>query len=307
MPRRRRLPPLAWLAPLGMLATMGMLAAMGCAKLPTHRGSPFALETSDAVALDVFFVSYPFGDESINGQIFAEIDPQEIPLDVRRRLADNGFMAGIVGGQLPPIVGELLQLADQPPGEPPPDASRPDDSLPVVDVAHRPRVRRQLLKTFHADDPASLLTSGKKEPHSVLNVLFRDDGDPPAVRGGRYVNAKTILSTKIEPQGDGRVKLELLPVVEHGEPRRDIVAGDGGFTVKVAAPRKTFDGLRLAAMLSPGQMLVMGCRTDRPGSLGHQFFTQRFSDRLEQVVLLIRLAQARPAELFTEEISDADE
>lgn len=301
MPRRRRLPPLACLAPLGVLA------AMGCAKLPAHHGSPFAPETADAVALDVFFVSYPFGDESINGPLFAEIDPQEIPLDVRRRLADNGFMAGTVGGQLPPIVGELLQLADQPPDDRPPDASQPEDSLPVIDVAHRPRVRRQLLKTFHADDPASLLTSGKKEAHSVLNVLFRDDGDPPAVRGGRYVNAKTILSTKIEPQGDGRVRLELLPVVEHGEPRRDIVAGDGGFTVKVAAPRKTFDALRLAATLSPGQILVVGCRADRPGSLGHQFFTQRFTDRLEQVVLLIRLAQARPAELFAEDVSDADE
>lgn len=295
MPRWRHLMPLSWLAPLSVLA------AVGCAKLPAHRGSPFAPEAADAVALDVFFVSYPFGDESINDPLLAEIDPQEIPLDVRRRLADNGFVAGTVGGQLPPIVGELLQLADQPPDGPPPDASPPGDGLPVVDVAHRPRVRRQLLKTFHADDPASLLTSGKKEAHSVLNVLFRDDGDPPAVRGGRYVNAKTILSTKIEPQDDGRVKLELLPVVEHGEPRRDIVAGDGGFTVKVAAPRKTFDALRLAATLSPGQMLVVGCRTDRPGSLGHQFFTQRFSDRLEQVVLLIRLAQARPVELFAEE------
>ncbi|HJT30748.1 MAG TPA: hypothetical protein VJ783_01690 [Pirellulales bacterium] len=307
MPRWRCLPPLAWLAPVGMLAPLGMLAAIGCAKLPAHRGSHFAPETSDAVALDVFFVSYPFGDETVNSPLFAEIDPQEIPLDVRRRLADNGFLAGIVGGQLPPIVGELLQLADSPPADHPPDTSPPNDSLPVVDVAHRPRVRRQLLKTFHADDPASLLTSGKKEAHSVLTVLFRDDGDPPAVRGGRYYNAKTILSTKIEPQGDGRVQLELLPVVEHGEPRRDIVAGDGGFTVKVAAPRKTFDTLRMAATLSPGQILVVSCRTDRPGSLGHQFFTQRFSDRLEQVVLLIRLAQARPAELFAEETSDVGE
>ena len=291
MPRRRRTLSFACLAPLGLLAALG-----GCAKLPARTGSPFAPESAGAVALDVFFVSYPFGDETVNDPLLAEIDPQEIPLDVRQRLADNGFVAGIIGGQLPPIVGELLHLADVP----------PDDHPPIVDVAHRPVVRRQLLKMFRADDPASLVTSGAKEPHALLTVLYRDDGDPPAVTGGRFRNAKTVLSTQIEPQGDGRVRLDLLPVVEHGEPRRDVVPGNGTLTIKFASPRKTFDPLRLAATLSPGQMLVVSCRADCPGSLGHQFFTQRFSDRLEQVALLIRLAQARPAELFTEENLDVE-
>ncbi|HEX5445116.1 MAG TPA: hypothetical protein VFW87_14855 [Pirellulales bacterium] len=291
MSRRRRLLSLALGAPLALLAIGG------CAKLPKQAGSLFGPEAADAVALDVFFVGYPFGDETINGPLFSEIDQQEIPLDVRERLAANGFIAGVLGGQLPPIVGELLHLADLPPAEHP----------PTVDLVNPPHVRRQLLKTFRVDDPASLITSGGKEPHALLTLLYRDEGQPPAVRGWSLRNAKTILSTKIEPQDDGRVRLELMPAVEHGEARREIVPSEGGLTIKMAPPRKTFDQLRLAAALSPGQMMVIGCRADRPGSLGDQFFTQRYSDRLEQIVLLIRLAQARPAELFAEPTPSIEE
>lgn len=276
---------------------MVLLAVGGCAKLPTHAGSPFAPEAADAVALDVFFVGYPFGDETINGPLFSEIDQQEIPLDVRQRLAANGFITGILGGQLPPIVGQLLHLADLPPQEHP----------PAVDLIHPPHVKRQLLKTFRVDDPASLITSGGKEPHALLTVLYRDEGDPPPVYGWSYRNAKTILSTKIEPQEDGRVRLELVPAVEYGEARKEVVPSEGSLMIKIVPPRKTFDQLRLAAALSPGQMLVIGCRADLPGSLAHQFFTQRYSDRLEQVVLLIRLAQARPADLFAEPAPDIEE
>lgn len=289
MPRRRT-------KLLALPTTLLLLAAAGgCAKLPKQSHSLFGPETPDAVALDVFFVSYPFGDEAVNGPLFSEIDPQEIPLDVRQRLAANGFVAGIVGGQLPPIVGQLLHLADRP----------PDETLPTVDVLHPPRVRRQLLKTFRPEDPATLITSGAKDPHAMLTVLYNDD-DPPAVRGGKYTNAKTVFSTRIVPQDDGRVRLELLPTIEYGEPRQQWVPGEGSFEMKVASPRKTFDQLQLAAALSPGQVLVIGCRTDPPGSLGYQFFTQRYADRLEQVVLLIRLAQARPAELFAEDQPDDD-
>lgn len=291
MSRRRRLLPLAVGAPLLVLAVGG------CAKLPKHTGSLFDAEAADAVALDVFFVGYPFADETINGPLFSEIDQQEIPLDVRQRLAANGFITGILSGQLPPIVGQLLHLADLP----------PEDHPPTVDLVDPPHVRRQLLKTFRVDDPASLITSGGKEPHALLTVLYRDEGDPPPVRGWSFRKAKTILSTKIEPQGDGRVRLELTPTVEHGEARQEVVPRDGSLTIKIVPPHKTFDQLRLAAALSPGQMLVIGCRVDRPGSLGHQFFTQRYSDRLEQVVLLIRLAQARPADLFAEPTPDIEE
>jgi hypothetical protein len=96
-----------------------------------------------------------------------------------------------------------------------------------------------------------------------------------------------------------------VPEIEHGDPVRKFSAQDGGvLTVQFAPQCKTFDGLRVAVDLSPGEMLVFSCQRDRPGSLGQQFFTERQSDVLNQIVLMIRVVQAQGADLFADSPRD---
>jgi hypothetical protein len=40
-------------------------------------------------------------------------------------------------------------------------------------------------------------------------------------------------------------------------------------------------------VLSPGQAILLGTRTDRPGSVGHYFFTETQAGQLEQKLMLI--------------------
>ena len=54
-------------------------------------------------------------------------------------------------------------------------------------------------------------------------------------------------------------------------------------------------------MLSPGQILVITCLPERPGSLGYQYFTEQMPDNVVQKLLLIRLAQTRYDDLFVTE------
>ena len=70
---------------------------------------------------------------------------------------------------------------------------------------------------------------------------------------------------------------------------------------QIAQRRKTFDRLRISADLAPGEILVFSCQGDRPGSLGQQFFTERQSDVLNQIVLLIRLVQGKAGDLFADQ------
>jgi len=67
--------------------------------------------------------------------------------------------------------------------------------------------------------------------------------------------------------------------------------------LKTARPRRTFDEMGISATLSPGSMLVLGSLANRPGSLGHHFFTEE-TDQLEQKLLLVRLSQTQHDELF---------
>ena len=46
-------------------------------------------------------------------------------------------------------------------------------------------------------------------------------------------------------------------------------------------------------------MLVLTCLPDRPGSLGHRFFTHECAGQAEQKLLVIRLSQTQHDGLFS--------
>jgi hypothetical protein len=62
-------------------------------------------------------------------------------------------------------------------------------------------------------------------------------------------------------------------------------------------PRRVFDDLTMPLVLSPGSMAVLGNLPDRPGSLGHYFFTEGEDNRLEQKLLLLRLCRTQHDDL----------
>jgi hypothetical protein len=89
------------------------------------------------------------------------------------------------------------------------------------------------------------------------------------------------------------VRLELLPQIEHGESRQQFVQGDNGaYQFAYTPPRENYEKLRLEAQLSPGQILVIGCLPERLGSLGYHYFTEENTGRLEQKLILIRVANS---------------
>jgi len=57
-------------------------------------------------------------------------------------------------------------------------------------------------------------------------------------------------------------------------------------------PKREFDDMTITADLAPGAMLVLTSLPNRPGSLGHHFFTEK-TGRLEQKLLIVRLAQTQ--------------
>ena len=276
--------------PLALLAVVA-----GCAELPKSASLLSSAPTADHVALELFFVRVPLSDAARLAPLWSSIDEQAISLEVRGRLAANGFIVGQLGGQLPPVLTDLLQISD--------DAPTPIINQPsVIDPTKPPLVHRKRLDIYQIETPSRIVVTGERERHARLNVLLRDQEDGQvAVRGWTFKNAKGSLVTKVHPQADGRVKLDIVPEVDHGEAHREISPSEGGtWTMQLAPPRHTFDRLRLSATLLPGEALLFSCLGDRPGSLGHQFFTERQSDQLHQVMLLIRVVQTQADDLFSE-------
>jgi hypothetical protein len=268
--------------------------ATGCTKLPKNTSLMAATQAPDHVVLDVFFVRVPLSDQAVIRDLWPEVDEQAVPLDVRRRLVANGFVVGQLGSQLPAALADLLKIRDDAPTLNP---TQP----PAVDLTKPTLVHRKRLDIYRPETPSRIVVTGQDERHEKLTVMFCDeDGDHPFVWGKDFYNVQGILSTNVQPEPDGRVKLTLVPEVEHDQARQQFTAQAGaGFEVQFAPPHKTFDSLRFSSTLSAGEMLIVSCQGDRPGSLGQQFFTERQADVLNQIVLIIRVAQGKADNLFT--------
>jgi len=273
-----------------------VVCAIGCTPLPKPSVRPLLRQprmSANSIVLDVFLLRAPFGDPEMNGPAWQEIDEQPFPADVRRLLLANGFRFGVLAGQLPAEWTKRLELADNKtlPGE--------ISELKVDDLAQQPAVLRGHFQ---------LRAGARKEltlgpTRDKLNVLLRDAGGN--VSGKSYDQAELLLAVTARPMDDGRVQLAMVPEITCGQYRQGWSADSQGILrLSPGRESRTFDEMKLEAVLSPGHSLVMSAVPLQPGSLGGQFFTEPSG---EQIFLLLRLSQTQHDGQFDREVDLAIE
>ena len=137
---------------------------------------------------------------------------------------------------------------------------------------------------------------GERQRRDELSVLLRTDDD--RVRGRTYRQVMGLFAAKAFPQGDGGIRLELTPELEHGDAQKRFTPGEGMFKVEFGPPHEVLDQLRSTSQLAPGQILAVTTFPKRPGTLGHHFFTENDGDATMQKMLLVRLAQCEYDDRF---------
>ncbi len=269
---------------------LAVLVTTGCTAVDDRRHAGESPLTStqmsaDSVVLEILRVHVPCDDPALGSSLWEEIDEQHFSTELRRKLQRNGFRVGLVGSPIPETLARLLELEDNPP--PTGEATEID----LADMECQTKVQRRRIQ-IRAGRRAEIVTSGVREE---LPVLLWDSGQ---LNGQTYAKAQTLLSMKAFPKDDGRVRLELLPELYHDESRQRWVGGQGTLRLQAGRPSRTFDQLAISAVLSPGAMLLITAAPDRPGSLGHHFFTEAQSNP-QQKLLIIRLAQTQHDDLFS--------
>ncbi len=269
-----------------LLSAILAVGLAGCTTPALEGRSPLAPArmSPDSCVLEIFFVPFPFGDPEVNGELWEEVDEQHFPAELRRRLARNGFRLGLLDGQIPATLSKLLKLKDglQPTGE--------ANQIDVAELASgSPPVRRYL--QIRAGRRQEIIASGV---YDHLPVLISEPGQ---IGGQTYSQAQAVLAVKSFPQGDGGVRVELVPEVHHGQPRQRYVGRQGMWRLEAGREQRVFEEMGFSATLSPGCMLLVSSLPNRPGSLGHHFFTEE-DGKLEQKLLVLRLAQTQHDGLF---------
>ena len=241
-----------------------------------------------SAVLDIFSIRLPPGDPQLSSRVWEVVDEQQFPPDVRRNLEKNGFRVGIIAGQLPPSLSRLLDLKDQakPNGE--------AQQVKIADLVTPPRVSSQHMQT-RAGQRYEIASSSLIEK---MPVLVSESGE---IRGLSYEQAQGVFSMSIAPQPDGRVQLELVPEIQYGQNQQHWVGDQSIFRLETGRRKRAFENLKLTAVMGPGAMLLLGSQPNRPGSLGHYFFSESDGrdDRFDQKLILMRLGQTQHDDLVS--------
>jgi hypothetical protein len=262
------------------------LAAPGCAQLTTQPEHPSKLPPArmspDSVVLEIAFVRLPAADQAAYDAIWNQADEQHFPAELRRDLAANGLRAGVLGQQLPAELRALLDAA-------PHVLEERSEDVETSDAEVNRAARRMQCRSGRR----SKILVSKTFPS--LALLQREAGQ---VRGHQLADAQCLFALKAYPQGDGRVKLDITPEVEHGQLKTQWVGTEGSLMQRVGRNKLVFDRLRLDAMLTPGQVLVISNTAEIKGP-GEPFFAETAGGTVERTLLLVRVAQTQLDDLFT--------
>ena len=166
----------------------------------------------DSVTVEIATLGLSVAEQT--NAYWQEIDEQTLPLEIRQKLADSGIRCGIISNQIPPVFREKLDKATA-------SKEQVGDALVLSDAE---RVSQKRLQN-RAGHRSKVVIGGTRD--QIIVLLPTANG----LRGETYQQAQCLFSLKCFPQGDGRVKLELTPEIEHGAVRQKIIgqAQDGTF------------------------------------------------------------------------------
>jgi len=239
----------------------------------------------DSVAIEVFFVRFPWNDPEANGRLWEEVDEMHLPGEVRQRLGRNGFRVGLVGGQVPVTLAKLMELKDKP------AESSPGLETRVTDLEREPRsVRRRM--ELRPGVRSEIVASDVQDELPVL--LCSQSG----LEGEIFNSAQPVFDIKAYPERDGRVRIRMVPEIHHGENRLRHVITPGMVRLESGKSKRAFEEMAIEAVLAPGHMLILTTLPDRSGSLGYRFFTLNPGGQVEQKLMIVRLAQTQHDAVF---------
>jgi hypothetical protein len=262
-------------------------ALAGCklvSALPKGRSPLLPVAASpDAITLEIFSAPAPLGDARL-AALWAQVDEQPLPADLRRKLAQNGLRAGLVGPGLPDALADLLKVTDE---------RVATEKRDIVPLETEPGVVLRVMQPRIGKRHEQVVS----QSYDQMSLLRCVDGQ---VEGRTYYKAEGRLVLRVFAEADSRVRLELTPELHHGDFKNRFASSEAMLIMKQERQKQVFEDLKLNATLAPGQMIVITCLPDVPGSIGHFFFTQLDGDKPIQKLYVIRVAQARPDRSFWE-------
>lgn len=248
-----------------------------------------AKPSPDSVAVEIVWARFPSGDQQLNNAIWKDVDETPIGPEVAHELARNGFRAGVIGGQLPPALANVLRSS----GSRSEGAAGKNMETPA-DLMVDPVVRTRVVRARRGRR-VEIVASDR---YATLPLLTGNSGE----LGGRtYQDGQAIYALEVDPQPDRMAIVQLTPELHYGVERLQWSQSDEGFLRQSPMRNhEVFDRLRLKVKLAAGEMLVLMNLPELGSRLGQYFHTVDSADGKQQKLILIRLAEVPPSDTFAD-------
>lgn len=254
---------------------------LACESLPSgtssiEKGTAFKLPpppiARDSVELDIVFVDRPVTDPLLGKTLWREVDQVgALSAEQLASLREAGLLVGHVGSTPPDVLQSLLNLADD-------DAERKRREA----NGQRPTAARRVAL------PAGVDTEICSSEVVATRELTLANG-----RRQELTDVRGLLRLRAERSQDGWARLEFQPELHHGEHKTRPFASSTGWMYRTAQDVLPMFAQKFSANLNVGEMLVMSCDRDRPGTLGTHLFQFEDSAGPKQRVVVVRLADLR--------------
>lgn len=272
-----RFPSVIHIAMLALL-TCGVLA---CESLPsgsssTQQATAFKLPTltapRDSIELDIVFVDRPVSDPLLGKTLWREVDQVgTLSADQRASIREAGLLVGHVGSSPPDALQSLLNLTDE-------------------ELERQRREANQLPKT--AARRVALPAGTDTEVWSNEAVPSRMTTLPDGKKQ-ELTNVRGLLRLRAERSQDGWARLDFTPELHHGQTSTRPFAAATGWMYRTTQEVIPCFAQQFSASLNVGEMLILTCDRERPGTLGQSLFQFEDSTGSKQRLVVVRLADLR--------------
>ena len=230
--------------------------------LPNHRMAP------DAVGLELGLAQLDQTQAEVLQPFWDQLDHQELSLELRQRLDENGLRAAVMASRPPPQLRQLV---------------RPR----AIEADQLTEFQRQLLHRGHLKPTTRMVlheqvSNRQGQAHPIPTSEHRasyswtiHDRGQRSVGAGSQVRG--VISVATFPQGDGSVRLVVTPEIHHGEARDRFGASEHGFRFESKQQVIPLEKLRMEVTLRSGESLVLGPTPDL-ADLGELFFGNPVED-----------------------------
>lgn len=263
------------------LLTLLCCGVLACESLPSANSStqqatafklPLLSAPRDSVEVDIVFVDRPVSDPLLGKLLWREVDQVgTLSPEQRTTIREAGLLVGHVGSSPPEALQSLLNLTDE-------------------DLARQRREANGLPKT--AARRVALPAGTDTEVWSNEAVAQRMVTLPEGKKL-ELANVRGLLRLRAERSQDGWARLDFTPELHHGQTGTRPFAAATGWMYRTTQEVIPCFAQQFSATLNVGEMLVMTCDRDRPGTLGQSLFQFEDSTGPKQRLVVVRLADLR--------------